>query len=703
MEGIAGRTQDIQAREEQSFLRLSGTKQREKAKRIEEMFTQVVGDEDVSLRGENVKHYDLGANRRQAVVFSEAVHYRESEEEPWREIDNTLEETVNAQGRAVLRNRANRVHVEFPQRADGGSLAAITANGRTLAWRFEEETRPVRASVRSGAELKQARLVEQAKKLGKYAGRTEESLKAADLAAELESAQERRSDIAALKAENTYAEILPGVSVRYTLHGMRVKEDIILAEAGALKRAAIRLPKEYEYDVTVKGELLAQDRQTGAILFSMDAPVVYDAEGRKTVAGVTLTDCGSYTRMEYEIEEGYLAEAAYPVTIDPVINSSAASTNIHDTTICRGYNFGRPNDAYMMIGKYNGVSDMLAMLKFRQLAKLTASDTVISAVLNVAPKSAPPTNYIAAYEILRPWDVGTVTWNNFNPDDTSYVAAEALACVAGSSTNWLSFDLTNLYRKWCTKTNGVSNNNGVAFRTPANIGGANYSEVYSSESAYPPVMYVNYVSHAGIEGWWQYESMGAGRAGTVYTDLFNGNMVLAHRDTVMTGNRNPVSVSHYYNSCLSHKNDYNCGYGWKTDAHQKVEWRVHNNRQYFVWVDGDGTEHFFEVTGSQPYSDSEGMELKLTYNSANAADRYILIEDKGNNQMRFRVVQDYLAWLVWTKDASGNTTNYAYVSGYEAAGRIDTITDPAASAGSLPPCAAAIPPRACSPARSRTS
>lgn len=107
-------------------------------------------------------------------------------------------------------------------------------------------------------------------------------------------------------------------------------------------------------------------------------------------------------------------------------------------------------------------------------------------------------------------------------------------------------------------------------------------------------MYVNYISHAGIEDWWQYEQRSADRAGTVYTDLFNGNMVLAHSDTVMTGNRNPVSVNHYYNSCLSTANTYNCGFGWKTDAHQKVTALTLNNKKYLVWEDGDGTEHFFD-------------------------------------------------------------------------------------------------------------
>ncbi len=73
----------------------------------------------------------------------------------------------------------------------------------------------------------------------KFVGRTVESLKAADLTAEIETAQEQRGDIAQLKSENTYENVLPGVSVRYTLASDRVKEDIILANAEALSRAAI--------------------------------------------------------------------------------------------------------------------------------------------------------------------------------------------------------------------------------------------------------------------------------------------------------------------------------------------------------------------------------------------------------------------------------------------------------------------------------
>ena len=99
--------------DEQSFLRLS--QQREQSKRLKALFDNAAGEEEISLRDENVKHFNLGANRHQAVVYSEPVHFRNSESDAWQEIDNTLEETVTAQGRQVLRNRANRMQVEFPQ------------------------------------------------------------------------------------------------------------------------------------------------------------------------------------------------------------------------------------------------------------------------------------------------------------------------------------------------------------------------------------------------------------------------------------------------------------------------------------------------------------------------------------------------------------------------------------------------------------
>ena len=410
-----------------SFVPLSN--QREKKERLDRLFVRAPGKEDVSRREEFVKHFDLGANRHQAVVYPTAVHYRESDQDDWKEIDNTLEEAVTAHGRRVLRNHAGRVKMEFPQEMDNGDMASVTCDGRTFAWRFEKEMQPIRAKARTGGQMKQERLVKMAQQMPKFAGRTIESLQNEDLAVEIETEQERRADIVALKAETAYENVLPGVSVRYELNGSALKEDIILANKEALAHAAIRLPAEYDYAVSGKNELIVLDKQTGEQLFSMNTPLVYDAEDKQIIAEVVLTACKDYTRMEYRIDEDYLNNAVYPVTIDPVVNSTNAINNIQDTTIGQGRDYGYPNETYMMVGKYNSSVNTVAMLKFVQLAKLTASDTVISAVLNIAPKSSGSSKYIGAYEILKSWNVNTVGWENFDPTSTSNISADAVDCI----------------------------------------------------------------------------------------------------------------------------------------------------------------------------------------------------------------------------------------------------------------------------------
>ena len=45
--------------------------------KIAQQYDMLEGVEDVSLREECVKHFDLGRGRRQAVMFAEPVHYRD--------------------------------------------------------------------------------------------------------------------------------------------------------------------------------------------------------------------------------------------------------------------------------------------------------------------------------------------------------------------------------------------------------------------------------------------------------------------------------------------------------------------------------------------------------------------------------------------------------------------------------------------------
>ena len=645
--------------------------------RRSQLFEQAPGEEAVEKREESVKHFRLGPGRYQAVVYAEPVHYKEEGSSAWKEIDNNLDDGTNEAGQPILRNRANKLRVELSKSADSGKLARIEEGGRVLEWSLDGMPAAVAPVVRQGAAIKQARLVERAQATPLFVGRTRASLEAADLSV-LETEAEKRGDLTEkMDSDATYANVLPGLSVRYTLHGQSLKEDLILANAAALSYAALRLPDTYNYAVQENNSVSVRDKETGEEYFVFDPPLVYDAQGNETMAAVTLTPVSDGVRMSYALDEAFLAQAVFPVTIDPVTHSTSANKNTEFSCIAEGQSlhYDQNNDD-IKVGTFEG-RKCVGMLRYLKLAPLESSDTILQAQLCMYPKSSSTSKYIGVYPINKDWDKMTVNWANFDPYDEENIGQDAIECQKGSSSSPIVFDVTNLYRRWCMlDEDGNSQNFGVAFHTPLNIPAPNLSLLYSSvaSSSRQPVMYLYYVSHAGLENWWQYESRSAGRAGTVYADLFNGNMVLAHTDTTMTGNRMPVSVSHYYNSCTSNANDHACGKGWKTSAHQKITKESLNGTDYFVWEDGDGTEHYFAETGSQPYKDQEGMDLELNLYES---DGYIIIRDKGDNRMRFNILEPGLAWLVAERDALNNEVNYTYVGGYEKQGRISKITDPA--------------------------
>ena len=184
----------------------------------------------------------------------------------------------------------------------------------------------------------------------------------------------------------------------------------------------------------------------------------------------------------------------------------------------------------------------------------------------------------------------------------------------------------------------------------------------NSDKGRRPLFVVSYISHAGLSGRWQYESQSAGRAGTVNVDLFNGNMVLAHSDTAMSGSRMPVSISHYYNSCQSmpdardkgnkdpgnswpsYNELYRCGHGFKHSGLQHIYETKVDSTHYAVWVDGNGGEHYFKIRDKKgklnkddAMYDSEGSGLRMMFHPAKGdVSEKLVIEAMSGTVMTFR-------------------------------------------------------------------
>ncbi len=96
--------------------------------------------EDESLRGEYEKHFLCEDGSYVAVSYNTPVNFLDEDGE-WQEIDNTLEEDVDENGNATLKNKNGLMDVEFAQNAaDENKLVKVESDGYEVSWSVEAVT-----------------------------------------------------------------------------------------------------------------------------------------------------------------------------------------------------------------------------------------------------------------------------------------------------------------------------------------------------------------------------------------------------------------------------------------------------------------------------------------------------------------------------------------------------------------------------------
>ena len=269
-------------------------------------------------------------------------------------------------------------------------------------------------------------------------------------------------------------------------------------------------------------------------------------------------------------------------------------------------------------------------------------------------------------EVLEDWNPETITYATQPKVSGVY---QDYCRVLKNQYSWKEFDVTSLARKWY-----LGDNHGVQLSAPKSE--SSFSQLHSSETANQPYFVLEYASLAGLESYLTYDHQSAGLAGTGSASLVNGNLIFSHADTAMNGNRLPVSVTHYYNSCDSDKDEFGMGYGWRTSLHQTLHKVLYNGEVEFVYTDGDGMEHFFKKNEDDPkkYSDQSGLSLTLE-----VGDENITITDKGDNGMTFPLVSETPTEdapetaKVLIQDAAGNEVTVTAMA--DAPLKIASVTD----------------------------
>jgi len=447
-----------------------------------------------AMREENVKHFHLGDGSFQAVSYGSAVHRKDADGK-WQDIDNTLA-LQNVKG--TNRYSAPNSRVTFADAFSASSnIMTLRESGYSVSFSLitNEKTNNALAKVSNHeARSSQLDLNDATTKL--------DSLKAIDN-----------------KTSIKYENILNSIDLEYVLISNNIKENIIVKEA--LDNYSFTFTLEVEGLVAKLNEygiINLYDTKSGKEVYTIPAPFMFDAKNELSYdVFYTLKEqsSGKYELTVTADEKWINADdRAFPVTIDPTINTTTAVWDTTVTSIAKNNGYGT-----LQIITLNQQSTGLIYIN---MPTLPSGSTISSAYLNAAYYvTGGSSGYvtIGAYQMNGRWTEGTSgsypaphppitgntpnatstgsTWNSLNSaygsslgisSLLSTVNAVASPSVTRNNPAWISFNVTSAVGSWYSGTV----NNGIALK---NLGGTLSTaaiiawEAYNEYSAYYTITY----------------------------------------------------------------------------------------------------------------------------------------------------------------------------------------------------------------------
>lgn len=659
--------------------------------------------EDASKRELNSKHFRMSDGTYTVQIYPQNVHFEKNG--VLEEIDNTLQATTK-NGKAYYQNTANSMQVKLPENLSDSSPVEVTNGDHTVRWTFLNEESSSEASI---LQPDSNQKLQTAKKQSLSVAKTEAEK------AKIENAFAAKANLAT--SSLSYAIPNEKLSLSYDLIGDKMKESIVLHQAPANKTPSF----SFKIDVDTTTPELQEDgsvlfrAKDNTLVFTMQAPYMWDDNGVSSEdINVSLENKGDHYLYTITPDTKWLfdTERQYPVTIDPTIVTQQSARLIKDATgiftsydsemesiLLADYNF-------LKVGDIWGHS-VCAFIYVPMPENISESARIVKAELNVylctggGVSTSPNPMTVCAYEILEDWDHTVITTNKVlfytQIPETDYSPIDFMvlndASVSGSATGTVcTFDITRVAQKWAT---GESINRGISLK-PNNItqvSDGQYLRFFDSDSTVAgsdPLFVYTYRDAKGVEDYWTYTTMAAGRSGTAAVNNFNGNLFVSQNLTGIDGNRLPVSISALYDSSGRSKNDYSLGNGWKTNYNMSVHASDLASHPYY-FVDSDGTHHYFyaEEENSTSWKDEDGLGYTLTRDSSVYPDGF-LITDKAKVKSYFRsdgrlgrlqdtfgnhITIDYNSANKITSITDGSGRSYSFA--YNSDGNVSSITNPA--------------------------
>ena len=256
-----------------------------------------------------------------------------------------------------------------------------------------------------------------------------------------------------LESRVLYPEAFEGVDVRYTIGPDRLKEDLVLKHAEAVKSFTWRYAPG-ELRARQDGADVVFEDAEGMEAYRLSAPYMEDAAGSISRGLVlTLTDDGgkknkeAYVRLEADGEWLGAEDRAYPVTIDPVVSTPVDRDKIRDCHVSSYYHGDNFYNSHLLkTGRVDG-STLRSYMKF-ELPYINRADQMITSAwlwLTKYAGSGSAARYIDVHKVTGSWDHKTLTWDNRPGYDGQVID---YAVYQTDEADQQGFDITNLVKDW---------------------------------------------------------------------------------------------------------------------------------------------------------------------------------------------------------------------------------------------------------------
>lgn len=488
-----------------------------------------------------------------------------------------------------------------------------------------------------------------------------------------------------LQSDVLYRNVYRDVDLRYELFGYNVKETIVVNRPRESYSFSFYLDMQGLKPVQMEDGSVELRNESDEVIYLIPAPYMTDANGaysEEAFYKLSESKSGAW-QLTVVADEKWIndKERAFPVEIDPTVIKKVAAAEITKRCYSSGasaenyiISTGRKN---LVCGYHPDYKQVETYLKIPndKLPTIPAGSEVVNASIALLQNDYRASNTGNVVLSMKPC-LSAVT----NPESLTWTQWTNIGfgpvldyCVASSSTinKWHTWDITSEVKKWYADS---SKNYGVAMTS--NATSSNQRRIWFSY--FNPYFVVTYRDMTGIEGYYTYQTAGAGRAGTAYISDYTGALTTVTPLVSYASTVNPFSMSVIYNSSYfkGEGPDYvsvpqNLGYGMKMGSGmklsimQKVEYidlqydvESSGTKRYIKYTDGDGTVHYFatdaekqknEASGSTTYYyDEDGLGLKITEYTTN----YFRMEDDKGNKLFF-----VYGLLTIIQDANGNSIN----------------------------------------------